>query len=160
MYYDDVTLTTEGAFNGIEGSLPASMEAGYDYEVRWQAEVPELLSDASKARVVAYVLDITTGEVQNSDALRVGEHPTGGVSELRGSESPVILGATLEGVNVRLAAGEAYCLDIYNVAGSRIGSLSGIGRGYEVLPYKTAPGIYIITLTTAHTRTSVKMAVR
>ncbi|MDE6523098.1 MAG: hypothetical protein K2L17_09790 [Muribaculaceae bacterium] len=160
MYYDDVTLTTEGAFNGIEGSLPASLEAGKDYEVRWQVEVPELLSDAAKARVVAYVLDITTGEVQNTDALRVGEHPTVGVSEVRESESPVILGATREGVSVRLTAGDAYRLDIHSMAGSLIGSHSGIGRGYEVLPYRTAPGIYIITLTTAQTRTSVKVAVR
>ena len=160
MYYDDVTLTTEGAFSGIEGSLPASMEAGKDYEVRWQAEVPVLLSDAAKARVVAYVLDITTGEVQNTDALRVGEHPTGGVSDIRESESPGILGATREGVSLCLTAGDAYCIELYSVAGSLIGSHRGVGRGYEILPHQIAPGIYIITLTTAHTHTSVKVAVR
>lgn len=160
MYYEDVTLTSEGAFNGIEGSLPASMEAGKEYEVRWQADVPEILSDAAQARVVAYVLDATTGKVQNTDALRVGEHPTGGVSDVREAESPCILGATREGISVRLAAGDEYRLDIHNVAGSLIGSHSGISRGHEVVPYQTAPGIYIITLTTAHTQTSAKVAVR
>ena len=160
MYYEDVTLTSDYAFSGIEGSLPASMEPGKDYEVRWQAEVPEILPDAAQARVVAYVLDTTTGQVQNTDALRVGEHPTGGVTDVRESESPDILGATHEGIGIRLNDGEAYCLDIYDVAGSLIGSYSGIGRGYEFLPCQTAPGIYIITLATAHTQTSCKVAVR
>ena len=160
MYYEDVTLTSEGAFSGIERSLPALMETGKDYEVRWQAEVPELLSDPSQARVVAYVLDTTTGEVQNADALRVGEHPTGRVSDVYEAEPSAILGATPEGISIRLAVGEEYRLDIHNVAGSLIGSHSGISRGSEVLPYQTAPGIYIITLTTAHTQTSAKVAVR
>lgn len=160
MYYDDVTLTSDAAFSGIEGSLPDSMEAGTGYEVKWHAEVPELLSDASQARVVAYVIDVTTGEVQNADALRVGEQPTGEVRDIFEAESSGLLGATREGVSVRLTAGVKYRLDIYNMAGSLIGSHSGIGRGHEVLPYQIAPGIYIITLTTAHTRTSNKMTVR
>ncbi|MDE6552517.1 MAG: hypothetical protein K2K98_06105 [Muribaculaceae bacterium] len=160
MYYEDVTLTTEGAFDGIEGSLPTSMETGKDYEVRWQAEVPELLSNPAEARVVAYVLDTTTGEVQNTDALRVGEHPTGGVSDIRQDETSCILGATREGVRVRIAAGKEYRLDIYDVAGSLIGSHRGISHGQEVLPYQIPPGIYFITLSTAQTHASVKAAVR
>ena len=160
MYYEDVTLTSAAAFSGIEGSLPASMETGKDYEVRWQAEVPELLSDPSQARVVAYVLDTTTGEVQNSDALRVGEHPDLKAVELRDAEPSAILGATREGISIKLTAGEKYRLDIYSAAGSLIGSLSGVSRGYEVVPFQTLPGIYIITLTTARTQTSGKVAVR
>ena len=159
MYYDDVTLTSDAAFSGIEGSLPASMEAGKDYEVRWHAEVPELLSDPAQARVVAYVIDTATGEVQNADALRVGEHPTGGVSDVCDEEPSGILGATREGISIMLTAGDEYRLDIHNTAGSLIGSHSGISRGYETLPYQAAPGIYIITLTTAHTRASRKVAV-
>lgn len=160
MYYEDVTLTFDGAFSGIEGSLPQSMEAGKDYEVRWQAEVPDLLPDAAKARVVAYVLDATTGKVQNTDALRVGEQPTGGVREISEPGSSGLLGITREGVSVMLPDGEAYRLEIHSVAGSLICSQSGIGRGYEVLPYHMAPGIYIITLTAGHTHISRKAAVR
>ena len=160
MYYDDASLTSDTAFSGIEGSLPALMEAGNDYEVKWQAEVPELLPDPAQARVVAFVIDTTTGEVQNADALRVGEHSTGGVTDVCLSESSCILGASREGISARLATGEVYCLEIYSVAGSLIGSHKGIGHGYEVLPSQIAPGIYIITLTTAHSHTSVKVAVR
>ncbi|MDE6560559.1 MAG: hypothetical protein K2K75_04175 [Muribaculaceae bacterium] len=160
MYYEDVTLTSEAAFSGIEGSLPALIETGKDYEVRWQAEVPELLPDAEQARVVAYVLDTTSGEVQNTDALRVGVHHTGGVRDVYQSESSSILGATRDGVSVRLTAGDTYCLEIYSITGIQIGSTHGMGRGYEVLPYQLTPGIYIITLTTANTHTSVKVAVR
>ncbi|MDE7346650.1 MAG: hypothetical protein K2N48_07920 [Muribaculaceae bacterium] len=159
MYYEDVTLTSDAAFSGLEGSLPAFMEPGKEYEVRWQAEVPELLSDPSQARVVAYVLDTTTGEIQNSDALRVGEQPTGIVSDVRETESSGILTATHEGISIRLKAGEGYRLDIYNPAGSLIDSHSGISCGCEVFQYQTTPGIYIITLTTAHTQTSCKVAV-
>ena len=160
MYYDDVTLTSDAAFSGIEGSLPDAMETGKEYEVRWQAEVPELLSDPAQARVVAYVLDTTTGEVQNADALRAGEHPTGGTVGIRDAEPSAILGATREGVSVRVAYGEEYRLAIYDVAGSLIGSHSGTGCGYEVLPHHMERGIYIITLTTSHTQTSGKVAVR
>ena len=160
MYYEDVTLTFDAAFSGIEGSLPASMEPGKAYEVRWQAEVPELLPDAAQARVVAYVLDATTGRVQNTDALRVGERPTGVVSDVHEAGSTAILGATREGISVRLPAGEAYRLEIHSVAGALIGTQSGIGSGHEVVvPYHMAPGIYIITLTTAHTHVSGKAAV-
>ena len=160
MYYEDVTLTSNAAFSGIEGSLPASMETGKDYEVKWQAEVPDLLPDASEARVVAYILDTTTGEVQNTDALRVGEHTTGAVSDIREAEPSSILGATREGVNVRLRPGDTYRLDIHNAAGSLIRTHTGISNGYEVVPYQMPTGIYIITLTTAHRQTAVKMAVR
>lgn len=160
MYYEDVTLTSEDAFTGIEGSLPASMEAGKDYEVRWQAEVPGILPDAAQSRVVAYVLDTATGEIQNTDALRVGELPALGVSGIREAEPYGILGASQDGVRVRLAAGDAYRLDIHDVAGSLIDSHSGISRGYDVLPSPTASGIYIMTLTTSHVQTSCKVAVR
>lgn len=160
MYYEDVTLTSDAAFSGIEGSLPASIIPGNDYEVSWQAEVPELLSDPAQARVVAYILDVTTGEIQNTDALRVGDHPTGGAADIHEAESSRILGATREGVSVRLPAGDAYRLEIHNAAGSLIASHSGISRGYEVVPYQMASGIYIITLTTARTRTSDKVYVR
>ena len=160
MYYEDVTLTYEGAFGGIEGSLPASMEPGKDYEVRWQAEVPELLPDAARARVVAYVLDATNEQIQNSDALRVGEQPTGGASEIREAEPADILGATREGISVRITPGEEYRLDIHNMEGSLIASHKGISLGSELLPYRIEPGLYVITLTTAHARTSRKAAVR
>ena len=161
MYYDDVTLSSDAAFSGIEGSLPASMEAGKDYEVRWQADVPELLPDAAQARVVAYILDTTTGEIQNSDALRAGEPATGGVNHPTEAESTEILGATREGVSVRLTAGEEYRLEVYTPTGSLTGSYSGISRGgYEVLPHQMAQGIHIITLTTGSTHISGKVAVR
>lgn len=159
MYYEDVTLTSDYAFSGIEGSLPASLEPGKDYEVRWQAEVPELLSEAAKARVVAYVLDTTTGEVMNAVEMRTGAHQAGVAGYLSDAAPSGILGATREGVNFRLTDGDSYRLDIHSVAGSLIGSHSGISRGYEILPHQLSPGIYIITLTTAHSHTSVKVAV-
>lgn len=159
MYYDDVSLTSDTAFSGIEGSLPVSLEPGSDYEVTWQVEVPELLADAADARVVAFVIDTTTGEAQNVDALRVGEKPTVKVAKMY-DDAIRVLEPTSGGVRINLPEGETYRIDVYSTSGGIVESLSRVSQGYDLLKPSVVPGIYIVNLTSASCKGTCKVIIR
>ncbi|MDE6010145.1 MAG: hypothetical protein K2F87_01680 [Muribaculaceae bacterium] len=160
MYYEDVTLTSETAFTGIEGSLPVALTAGEEYEVKWQVEVPELLADPAGARVVAFVLDTVTGEVQNVDALRVGEEPQVEVRGVSAASPQEVMTVTSEGLRLNIPSGEAYLVELYSVSGGLAASFGGISEGYGLLRPSVAPGIYIANLTSATSRCSRKVIIR
>lgn len=72
-YFHDVALTEEGAFDGLEGSLPSEIQGGIpgaapEHSFSWEIRRPELLDDFTRARVVVYILDTETGHILNATA--------------------------------------------------------------------------------------------
>lgn len=64
MWFADVARSIV-AFEGVEGSLPASLETGCDYTFEYDVPFPTSLLEARHLKIVAMVLDATTGEVLN-----------------------------------------------------------------------------------------------
>lgn len=159
MYYDDVTLTSEGAFDGIVDSLGMSLSPGVDYTCRWSAVVPELLADPSDARVVAYVLDTVTGEVLNADALRVGEEPSSGVG-MRGTAEDRDMPVTARRHGVLYLdpeAGQDCRIEVFAPGGARVRDMRAAG-GTDV-SLGVPEGIYLVRVTGIGGSRTVKLLV-
>lgn len=64
MWFNEVARSIT-AFDGIEGSLPALLETGRDYSFEYDVPFPTNLLEARQLKVIAMLLDATTGEVLN-----------------------------------------------------------------------------------------------
>lgn len=99
IWFHNVSLTSQDAFTGIEGSIPASLEAGKSYSYTWSIDRPQLLDDIKNGRVNVYVLDKQTGYVENAFAARPGE--VAAIGEITDSEAAAPQGIyTLQGIRL------------------------------------------------------------
>lgn len=76
MWYADVARSVV-AFEGVEGSLPASLETGCDYTFEYDVPFPDNLLEAKRLKIVALILDATTGEVLNATETPFADIATG-----------------------------------------------------------------------------------
>lgn len=148
MYYDDVTLTEESAFTGMESSLPSSMTQDEVYTVEWNINVPELLENPTDARVVVFVIDTESGEIMNSAEIHPGEDEMSGVKGI-----PVIINHTpiwMNGGSLCFDAepGLLYRLDVYTPDGKGVYSAELSGEDRIMHPLGLDKGYYIIRLMT------------
>lgn len=159
MYYDDASITSETAFTGIESSLPAQLTDGESYGVKWQVDVPEVLPDPAKARMVAFVLDTESGEIMNVTALRVGEKPSAGaVIKPADSYAGNCISVVSPGaVSLNLPAGIRYKAEVYTAEGKLRDIKRGIGGNAEIWRPATSAGMNIIVVTTANDITVKKI---
>lgn len=159
MYYDDVTLTSETAFSGIEGSLPATLEPGNPYRVEWEMAFPELMEDPAKARIVAMVLDTESGEVLNADARLADGKPDSGVDiSMPDAQPSTAILLTGNGIDIRLPDGTPYTVAIYAADGSLLDSLSG--KGHTLWTPRRYNGIRIIVLTSPLGTQTIKSTIK
>ena len=164
MYYDDVTLTSEGAFGGVEGSLPDRMEPDEEYAFTASAALPQLADpeaikpEENSLRVVAFVIDTETGLIENASALRVGEDPFAGVESIPGQKPEICCLRVDRGGNaiVILPEGNEYRLEIFSAGGMRLRLIGGISAGHDLIPLDLDPGVYLLRLISDHTGKSVK----
>lgn len=162
MYYKDVTLTGETAFTGIEGSLPASLVAGEEYEVKLDVDFPSWDYSPYDGRVVAYVLDTETGEIMNAGVKGIfdepgePEDPWARVSDIIVSGSNLSLSAADGCIYSNLMAGDEYTLDILSLEGITISSETGVAAGNDKFQLPDMEGLVIVRLSTAHGSKSIK----
>lgn len=77
-HFQDVGRGTIGAPEGIEGSLPASMDAGKTYMHETAFTLPETVLNPDNVYIVALLLDSRNGNIVNADMQKLtGGKPTG-----------------------------------------------------------------------------------
>lgn len=113
--FHNASLTCKTAFDGMEGSIPDQLTAYQPAAYSWEISRPELLQDINDGKVVVFILDTQTGEVQNAATAMVGE--VSGVND--------ILNDTIT---------ESHAKGIYNMQGIRL----------DVEPSQLPAGLYII----------------
>lgn len=137
--FRNVTLTYEGAFDGIAGSLPEAISAYKEVDADWSVARPELLDDLRNATAVAFVLDTETGLVLNADSTPLDKNydytSVSGIS----SERDAITVNALSGsrFEITLPAAGSCTLLAYDLTGRLISCASGMldsGRGIIGLP--------------------------
>ncbi len=155
MHYENVTLTSETAFTGIEGSLPASLVPGESYEVSWECVTPTLLDSPEDARVVAFVIDTVTGELMNACALDASTESVVNEAAVISTES--LFHITSDGmIQASILPGEEYCLEVFDVAGIRIDLKTGLGTGCDLFEIPDMTGLMIVTLSTPRGNKAIK----
>lgn len=127
-FYDD--------WRGIEGSLPASPDPGveYTYETRWK--VPENVS-FSNARVVAMIVDASTGEIMNANRCEIGN-----LSVDAADAGKAISISVREGVVTAACEGD-FSMAVYSLDGMRMAEVSG--NGFATVG-NLLQGIYVVRL--------------
>lgn len=114
LHYDDVAVLTSD-IKGIEGSLPSEMGTGATETHEYRFNVADavntsgepIIQDKSKLRVVAVLVDASTGEVLNSNKTAVADGGSVGIGEA-----------------VR-QAGRVKSVAYYDASGRRVSSPSG-----------------------------------
>lgn len=164
MVFHDVTLGVEGAFNGVEYSLPEQIKADMNHSFTWTVERPELLEDMKAGRIVAIVLDTQTGIIENATAVNLNkEFGDSGIeniiSEAKASTIGLRAGANGE---LTISANDSadYSLAIYGTDGSLCQQFKGIVNGTEVVKASLAKGIYVARLTANNETKTIKIAIR
>lgn len=145
--FHDVTLTCEGAFDGIENSLPTAITAYAQMTADWSVARPELLQDMSKATAVAYVLDTETGIIMNADSTPLDKnYDYTSVIDLSSERDAITVNA-LSGQNFEVtlpAAGEC-TLSAYDLAGRLCASVSSrCAAGGNVMSLPLDKGVYLV----------------
>lgn len=70
--YNDVARLTTGISTGISGAVPASVEPDHTYEFNYILPIGEPVTDPTKINVVAYVINLKSGIVENASIVRLG----------------------------------------------------------------------------------------
>lgn len=108
--FNDVARYLEGGMEGVQGSIPGSVKQGESYS--YEVELPLTNVTKDKVRVVAFVVDTTTGTVVNAAQKEV-DLTESGVEEIADASSFEILSKTyytLNGVEVKDPSNGIYIL--------------------------------------------------
>lgn len=108
--FNDVARYLEGGMEGVQGSIPGSVKQGESYS--YEVELPLTNVTKDKVRVVAFVVDTTTGTVVNAAQKEV-DLTESGVEEIADAASSEILSKTyytLNGVEVKDPSNGIYIL--------------------------------------------------
>lgn len=164
MVFHDVTLGVEGAFNGIEYSLPEQIEVDMNHSFTWTVERPELLEDMKAGRIVAIVLDTKTGIIENATAVNLAkEFGDSGVENIiaEAKASTIGIRANADGeLTITTNCNADYMLAIYGTDGSLCQQFKGVANGAETVKASLVKGVYVAHLTANNETKTIKIAVR
>lgn len=162
--FHNVTLTSEYAFSGMEGSIPANIGDG-SAAFTFSIDRPELLTEWEGAHLNAYVIDTTTGQIENATSWRIGD-PISGVEDIPVKEingkTPSIASDHRGTVSISVPGGGDYVLEAFTPAGVNIMTLKGFTPdSTPVLISTDSPtGITIFKVSTAEGHATVKASVK
>lgn len=77
MWYSNVVRGEKNAFLGIKNSLPSVIEAGKEYVIETNINIPSTVYDKSNLAIVAIVMNYYTDEVLNVAEVKVPVDPSG-----------------------------------------------------------------------------------
>ena len=147
--FHDVSLTSDNAFEGIAGSLPAELLPGERYEFSWTVDRPELLEDIADGRMVVYLLDSVTGEIFNADSAGIRSFSSVADVEPDGSLSPSVKALQGGQLGVYVPTEEPFSLTVYDMNGARCAVYEGgKGMSVNVVRHDLPSGIYVAVLKT------------
>ncbi len=131
------------SYNGIEGSIPADVEADKTLTYATTLDMPSTIQNADNCDLVVLVIDAATGRIENGVKVALGEHTTG----IRDAEKVVVPDFSFSGDR----------LNIDGFAGSvRLFTADGL----EVSNSNLAPGMYIVKATAGNQTVTKKLIKR
>ena len=131
------------SYNGIEGSIPADVEADETTRYTTTLDVPSTIQNPDNCDLVVLVIDAATGRIENGVKVALGEHTTG----IRDAEKVVVPDFSFSGDR----------LNVDGFAGSvRLYTADGV----EVSNSNLAPGMYIVKATSGNQTVTKKLIKR
>ena len=71
MEYNDVARGIYPEVNGLDGSIPAMIEAGKDYSYSYTLDLPTNIQNVDNIRIITLLINAETGEIMNADECEV-----------------------------------------------------------------------------------------
>lgn len=131
------------SYNGIEGSIPADVEADETTRYTTTLDVPSTIQNPDNCDLVVLVIDAATGRIENGVKVALGEHTTG----IRDAEKVAVPDFSFSGDR----------LNVDGFAGSvRLYTADGV----EVSNSNLAPGMYIVKATAGNQTVTKKLIKR
>ncbi len=148
-YFNNTSLTSDHAFDGFAGSLPALMTPGTSYAYSWSVERPQLLDDIRNGRVVAMVLDTSTGEVMNCAAFELTDAEVATIGNIKNDDNGRIsLRYDNDGnVTVTLAEAGDFILEVWSADGRKEMSVSSHAANSATVRLPVCAGLHVIKVT-------------
>lgn len=131
------------SYNGIEGSIPADVEADETTRYTTTLDVPSTIQNPDNCDLVVLVIDAATGRIENGVKVALGEHTTG----IRDAEKVVV-------------PDFSFCGDRLNVDGFAGSVRLYTADGVEVSNSNLAPGMYIVKATAGNQTVTKKLIKR
>lgn len=146
--YHNVTVTSDHAFDGFASSLPASIAAGAESRFSWSVDKPELVGSIDELRIVAFVLDTTTGEIMAADELRAADCGQSGIDDATASGGAPAVSIGSDGaIDIRLASPAGYAVEIHTPGGALAARFAGHADTQASIAHSLPRGIYIVSVT-------------
>lgn len=131
------------SYNGIEGSIPADVEADQTTTYKTTLDVPSTIQNPDNCDLVVLVLDANTGRIENAVKVELGKHTTA----IYDAEQLLIPDFSFQGDR----------LNVDGFSGSvRIFTPGGV----EVANSNLAPGMYIVKATAGNQTVTKKLIKR
>lgn len=131
------------SYNGIEGSIPADVEADETTRYTTTLDVPSTIQNPDNCDLVVLVIDAATGRIENGVKVALGEHTTG----IRDAEKVVVPDFSFSGDRLNVD-GFAGTVRLYTA------------DGVEVSNSNLAPGMYIVKATAGNQTVTRKLIKR
>lgn len=131
------------SYNGIEGSIPADVEADETTRYTTTLDVPSTIQNPDNCDLVVLVIDAATGRIENGVKVALGEHTTG----IRDAEKVVVPDFSFSGDRLNVD-GFAGTVRLYTA------------DGVEVSNSNLAPGMYIVKATAGNQTVTKKLIKR
>ena len=77
LLFNDVARGIYGSAEGVEGSVPTTIEESKAYSYEYKLTLPDNIQDKNNIRIVTLLIDGETGEIENADETPVQSESTG-----------------------------------------------------------------------------------
>jgi len=120
--YNDVARRIYDDYYGVAGSIPSIIKEGETYESEYTLSLPNNIQNAKNLKVVALLLDTSTGEILNADRTAISGNPPSGIVPVNSDNSAMFDVYNLMGVKVRTQASSLSGLPqgVYIVNGKKV----------------------------------------
>lgn len=145
--FDNVVLSEEYAFSGIEGSIPSHVEAMISYPTYVSVALPPLADNAEEVRFVAYIIDTTTGVIVNAASSVIGG--SNGIKEISVLNPDNSLSISISGDHRCRVVGiddhDIVTITVTDVSGRIIDRFEATGVSISERQLRLPTGVAIIT---------------
>lgn len=140
MYYQDVARAIIGGFEGVEGSVPASVKAHVPAEYEYTLAMPENVMNPEETELVVLLLDNASGRIVNGRKVSLRELYA---ADQVYADSSDMLDVSHEGSELHVSAtqGKPCSVALYDTCGRLIYSGSAV---HHIIPTDGMKGVFVL----------------
>lgn len=142
MNYMDVSRYIGGDFNGIEGSIPATVDASSPYEHTYNFTLPTSILNHDQLELVGLVIDGKTNQIVNADKVQLNAASSTSIKEMKEKQDVIII-VDNERIIIE-SESPIEKVSLLNANGQIINSFNVNLQNNVIMPTPNMKGIYIV----------------